>query len=87
VLRLPGFDTAIVTVLPICVVIFALAMLNLEHVVFNIMGGLRPEEEGPDDTAYAVVVLLSMLTLLLGPLAGIFYALRVVDRRRSAPRE
>lgn len=76
VLRLPGFDTAIATVLPIFVVVIALAFLNLEHVVFRIMGGIRPEEEGPDDDAYAVVVLLSWLSWIAGPVAGLAYLLR-----------
>jgi hypothetical protein len=75
-LRLGRLDAAIATLLPLCVVVIALSLLNLEHVVFRLMGGLRPGEEGPDDDAYGVVVLLSWLAWLVGPIAGFAFLLR-----------
>src|SRR6185503_738699 len=36
--------TIVATLLPITVIIFVIASLNLEHVVFSLMGGLRDEQ-------------------------------------------
>jgi hypothetical protein len=42
----------------------ALVVLNLQHVVFDIMGGLR-DKTNPHDAAYSVVLGMSILGVLL----------------------
>lgn len=52
--------------LPMTAIIFLLAALNLEHAVFEIMGGLR--DQTPGDGAYLVIILLSFLSFWLFPI-------------------
>jgi hypothetical protein len=65
------------TLTPICLVIVALAFLNLEHVIFNLMGGLRPEERSPNDRAYEAVVVMAVLSTLLFPVLLVMYGILV----------
>src|SRR4051794_32907883 len=64
---------AVATLLPLTFIVIALTVLNLEHVVFDIMSGIRPEERSPNDIAYGIVFLLSMLSYLTAPLLLIGY--------------
>jgi hypothetical protein len=59
--RLPIDDCLIGAVLPICLVIVTLTVLNLERAVFEIMGGLRAKT--PKDDAYALLMMLTMLSV------------------------
>jgi hypothetical protein len=51
------------TFFPLSIIVVVLTMLNLERAVFNVMGGIH--ENSPNDGAYMVLVLLSMLSVLL----------------------
>jgi hypothetical protein len=64
VARLGRGAATVATLLPLALIVVALAILNLEHVVFSIMGGMGPGSQGANDGAYAVVVLLSLLSFL-----------------------
>ena len=72
VAKLSVAATIVATLLPMALIVSALAALNLEHAVFEIMGGLRNSDRSPRDGAYAVVVVLSwfaylsIIPLLLG---------------------
>ena len=59
-----------------------LASLNLERAVFNIMGGLR-QHGAANDSAYAVLFLLSMLSQLLFLPLLICYVILVVNARSN----
>ena len=72
------------TLLPLTIIVVALTALNLEHVVFNIMGGLRPDEQTANDGAYSVVVLLSLLSVMLAPVVLLAYAALVYRARHWA---
>lgn len=65
--------TAVATLLPMCVIVLALSLLNLEHVVFNLMGGLRDNLKSGNDDAYIVVVTLSVIAFLAAPVIAIVY--------------
>ena len=52
-----------ITLLPICVIISTLTVLNLHRAVFNIMGGIR--NPSPHDGAYAVLIMLTGVSLIL----------------------
>ena len=70
------------TLFPLTLVVVALTMLNLERVVFDLMGG-GPHEATVNNAAYGIPALLSLLTgLLFVPLA---VAYGVLVFRRSAP--
>lgn len=53
--QLGWWRVTVCCLLPITAIIFLLAVLNLEHVVFNIMGGLQ-SPRSPGDGAYGVIV-------------------------------
>ena len=67
------------TLLPLSIIVFVLAVLNLEHVIFNIMGGIRPEDLTPNDGAYHFVVMLAYFSFFLAPVLIVFYLVMVVQ--------
>jgi hypothetical protein len=79
--RLAGLNvisTITVAILPICLIVVGLVVLNLEKVVLNIMGGM--DERSPNDTAYLVLNLISLLSILILPFALISYIVLVIQR-------
>jgi hypothetical protein len=69
---LTPFQARIMLLLPICLIINALAILNLEHVVFNIMGG---NSTTGNETAYLVVIILSALSwIFILPLLILYFS-------------
>lgn len=72
------------TLLPIVMIVVTLAVLNLEHVVFNIMGGIRPEERSVNDGAYEVVLIIAMWSMLLVPVLAITYGVLVYRAWRDS---
>lgn len=82
------FEVIVASLLPIGTIVVALFILNLEHVVFDLMSGIRPETRTPNDTAYQVVFALSMLSLIASPVLAVGYialiVVRHVKRRRAA---
>ena len=81
--RLRPFAILTASLLPVTAIIVALTMLNLERAVFDVMGGLR-EQGTANDNAYAVLLLLSLLSMLLFlPLLVCYGVLIVVARARG----
>jgi hypothetical protein len=70
--RLKGIYVITLTLLPVCLIIVMLTVLNLERAVFNIIGGVR--DETSHDRAYAILNGLTFFSLILLPLLIIFYA-------------
>lgn len=69
-----------VTLMPMCLIISILTALNLQRVVFNIMGGVRTPTA--HDGAYSVLVTLTALSvILIGPLI-IAYGYGIYKRRK-----
>ncbi len=65
--------TGVATLLPLVIIVVSLMGLNLEHVVFDIMSGIRPEDRTQNDAAYAVVFALSLLSVTAAPIIFIAY--------------
>lgn len=82
VAALPPFAVLVATLLPVALIVVALSALNLEHVVFEIMAGIRPEQRSANDLSYAVVWLVSLFAILALPVLAIAYAALVYMRRR-----
>lgn len=79
--ELPIWNIITITFLPICMIITVLTALNLHRVVFNVMGGIRSET--PHDSAYSVLVLLTVISMILiGPLV-IAYVIGIYRRRKQ----
>jgi hypothetical protein len=79
---LSGPQIAVAAFLPLTVIVTALAALNLEHVVFEIMAGLREEQRTGNDAAYVVVLLLSVVSVYLSPVLLAAYGWFVYRVRR-----
>jgi hypothetical protein len=67
--QLSWLRIAVATLLPLTLIIVALALLNLEHVVFNIMSGIRPEDRSANDGAYTIVLMLTYFSVMAFPFA------------------
>jgi hypothetical protein len=85
--KLHWFSIAVATILPLSGIVTALAILNLEHVVFNIMGGIREADASPYDAAYEIVFLLTMFAFFAFPVTIICYAGVVISRLRVGKSE
>jgi formate/nitrite transporter FocA (FNT family) len=62
---LSGFRRLLGTVFPLVFIVFALTALNLEKVVFNIMGGVEQSDKSVNDTAYSILALITFLSFYL----------------------
>ena len=75
---LTGGRLALAASFPLLLIIFTLTALNLEHVVFDFMGGVRLGDRTVNDSAYGILFLLSMLsTLAFLPLLAAYLVLSV----------
>lgn len=69
--ELTGAATMILGLLPLALIVVALTALNLEHAVFELMGGIRRGTSS--DGAFFVVILLSYLAVLSAPFLILSY--------------
>jgi hypothetical protein len=79
-----GLSTAnilTVTLMPICLIISVLTMLNLHRVVFEVMGGIR--NPSPHDSSYLVLMLLTGLSAILTPILLIAYGVGIYERYKT----
>ena len=74
----------IVTVMLLSGIVMTLSILNLEHVVFDIMAGIRDENAGPNDTAYTIVFMLAFYSVFAFPVSLIAYVAAIPLRRKAA---
>lgn len=58
----PGYIVTAVTLLPVCLIINVLSLLNLERAVFEIMGGVR--EKTANDNAYVVLLIITTISYI-----------------------
>lgn len=61
--QLSGWRIFVATSMPVTTIFLALVSLNLHHVVFNIMGGIREADKTSQDAAYAMLNLLMILSV------------------------
>ena len=80
VAQLKGATILVACLLPLTLIIVSLAALNLEHVVFNIMAGNEPKSPPTgNDSAYFVILLLTMLSYAAAPLLVVTYLVKVIQ--------
>jgi hypothetical protein len=84
--QLPVFLGFVSALLPLALIVVGLAVANLEQAVFEIMGGnpRNPKPGSPADDAYAIVVLLAMVSWASSPVLLIIYLSAIVKRRWNA---
>ncbi len=73
----------VATLLPLVIIIMALSILNLEHVVFSLMSGIREEDRSPNDAAYGIVFLLSLFSFMAAPVLLIAYIIAIFHVRMN----
>jgi hypothetical protein len=77
---LKGAEIAIGVLVPLTVIVVTLSALNLDHVVFDWMIGIRDSERSFNDAAFGVTVFLSFLAILFSPILLCAYILFVLWR-------
>lgn len=86
-----GFRRFVAAVFPLVIIVFALTALNLEKVVFSIMGDLGPETRSVNDGAYGALFFLTVLCfyaffpLLVAYFITSAYALKSKYKRAGRP--
>jgi hypothetical protein len=79
---LRGLSQLVATALPLCLIVAALAALNLEKAVFEIMAGLHHPGTANDD-AYVVLLLLTFGSLYAFPVLAVLWIVQLVRKRRA----
>lgn len=72
------------TLLPLTIIVVALLNLNLEKVVFEIMGGFH--KPTPNDSAYVVLFLITLFSMMLAPVLIIVYSIFVYQAHKKKAR-
>lgn len=80
--RLSAGNILTVTLMPICLIISTLTVLNLHRVVFNIMGGMR--NPTPHDSSYFILMLLTGISLVLTLPLLIAYGVGIYNNRQKS---
>lgn len=73
----------VATFLPITFIVTILTVLNLEHVVFDIMAGIAAEDKSTNDAAYSVLLMITTVSIATFPLLTIAYVVQVVGVLRG----
>lgn len=75
---LPRPAAIVLTFFPLAFIVVALAQLNLDRVVFSVMGGLSPDEITVNDSAYGALLLITVVAVFsLIPLLPTYVVLSV----------
>jgi hypothetical protein len=82
-IRLSYMSAVFVMPLPLTIIVVTLSILNLERVVFNIMGGIDPATFNINYGAYGVLLWLSLLSFLLIIPLLIIYAVIVAHSKKA----
>lgn len=83
VAKLQVWTMLVGALLPIVLIITGLTILNLEHVVFNIMGGIRPEDVSANDASYGILVVITYFSVMASPVLIIAYLVEIFRMRRK----
>jgi len=80
---LSGLCVLVATLLPLTLIVAALAGLNLEHVVFRIMAGLEDHEKSANDSAYVILLVITYFSVMASPILLSIYGWLVYKRRTN----
>jgi hypothetical protein len=78
--RLSSENILVITLMPICLIITTLSILNLDHVVYNIMSGIS-HPSANDSSYFMLLVLTGLSTIIVGPLL-LFYIAEIYFKWR-----
>lgn len=77
----PGYIVTAVTLLPVCLIINVLSLLNLERAVFEIMGGVR--DKTANDNAYVVLLIITTISYIFILPLIITYIIGIANYRKK----
>lgn len=77
----------IASLLPLTLIVTTLTTLNLEKVIFAIMGGLQETERSGNDTAFGVLFLLTILSVYAFVPIVLVYGVLVLTKQLSGKNE
>lgn len=80
---LSGAAVLVATLLPLALIVVALTAFNLEHVVFELMAGIRPEDRSANDLSYNIVAVLAFFSVLAAPVLLVAYGALAYRARRD----
>ena len=80
--KLSGLSVFVASVLPLTIIVSALAVLNLEHVVFRIMAGIAEDERSANDAAYTILLVITYFSYIASPVLLLTYIVMIFKRRK-----
>ena len=81
--RFTGLMASVAATLPLAFIFIALIEVNLHHVVFNIMGGIREADQSSQDAAYSAMWVFGLLAFPVSCFAGIGWCVLVYQNWRD----
>jgi hypothetical protein len=82
--QFPSHLVSSVALLPVCLIVNVLSILNLERAVFELIGGLR--ENTANDNAYFVLLVITVISYILVLPVLAIYIYEIIDRSRRRRR-
>ena len=82
VAQLPWLQLIVATLLPLALIVVGLTILNLEHVIFDLMAGIRDEDRSANDVAYQIVFALAYLSFISAPFLAAAYVGAILFARK-----
>jgi len=76
--KVGAVKAVVAALLPLTAIVSALTFLNLHRVVFSLMGSIGDNERSAHDTAYGVLVTLTLVSTLTAPVLLIAYVIAIV---------
>ncbi len=83
-----GLGILVALLFPLTGLVSALAALNLEHAVFQVMAGINDNPESSADVAYQVLFVITLISWLLFPILAFLYVVEIArqrDKRKTLP--
>lgn len=84
---LPGMASVVALLLPLCLIIATLTFLNLEKAVFEIMAGVKAKPGTANDSAYVVLILLTVISVYGSPFLLLTYLYQIWNRQQDRKSE
>ncbi len=81
--KLKALSIFVAGTLPIVIIVASLTALNLEHVVFRIMGGMKPAEVSGNDGAYFILFIITFFSVYATPVILLMYGCLCISIRRK----
>jgi hypothetical protein len=82
--RLSRFAIFIALLMPLVIIVACLTILNLEHVIFRLMAGLREDERTANDMAYFILIVITVFSTYVAPFLILGYIGLIIKKWRDS---